>query len=149
MLELNQLYKLDCMEGMKQLPDGYFELAIVDPPYFRGPNERRYYGNKINKLNIPKKIKIGGKTYSVEQTDKFRMGAANVSAEVDYMNLVIRIGPYAEQKKEADFLHEVIHTIYDFLGYNNHDEKHIDELAQALYMVIQDNPKIFEKTMEK
>lgn len=33
MLELNKLYNLDCMEGMKQFPDKYFELAIVDPPY--------------------------------------------------------------------------------------------------------------------
>jgi site-specific DNA-methyltransferase (adenine-specific) len=33
MLELNQLYLMDCMEGMKQFPDKYFELAIVDPPY--------------------------------------------------------------------------------------------------------------------
>ena len=23
----------DCMEGMKRFPDGYFDLAIVDPPY--------------------------------------------------------------------------------------------------------------------
>ena len=33
MLELNNLYNMDCMEGMKQFPDKYFELAIVDPPY--------------------------------------------------------------------------------------------------------------------
>ena len=33
MLELNKLYNMDCMEGMKQFPDKYFELAIVDPPY--------------------------------------------------------------------------------------------------------------------
>ena len=33
MLELNQLYLMDCMEGMKHFPDKYFELAIVDPPY--------------------------------------------------------------------------------------------------------------------
>jgi len=32
-MELNQLYNMDCMEGMKQFPDKYFELAIVDPPY--------------------------------------------------------------------------------------------------------------------
>jgi site-specific DNA-methyltransferase (adenine-specific) len=32
-LELNQLYNMDCMDGMKQFPDKYFELAIVDPPY--------------------------------------------------------------------------------------------------------------------
>ena len=32
-LELNRLYNMDCMDGMKQFPDKYFELAIVDPPY--------------------------------------------------------------------------------------------------------------------
>ena len=26
-------YNIDCMTGMKQFPDGYFDLAIVDPPY--------------------------------------------------------------------------------------------------------------------
>ena len=31
--EMNQFYNLDCMEVMKQIPDKYFELAIVDPPY--------------------------------------------------------------------------------------------------------------------
>lgn len=24
---------MDCMEGMKEFPDNYFDLAIVDPPY--------------------------------------------------------------------------------------------------------------------
>jgi site-specific DNA-methyltransferase (adenine-specific) len=33
MLQLNNLYNMDCMDGMKEFPDGYFELAIVDPPY--------------------------------------------------------------------------------------------------------------------
>ena len=26
-------YNMDCMEGMKEFPDNYFDLAIVDPPY--------------------------------------------------------------------------------------------------------------------
>ena len=26
-------YNMDCMEGMRQFPDKYFDLAIVDPPY--------------------------------------------------------------------------------------------------------------------
>jgi len=33
MLELNHIYNMDCMEGMKQIPDKYFQLAICDPPY--------------------------------------------------------------------------------------------------------------------
>lgn len=28
-----KLYNMDCMEGMKGMPDKAFELAIVDPPY--------------------------------------------------------------------------------------------------------------------
>ena len=32
-------YNMDCMEGMKQFPDKYFELAIVDPPYGDGGGE--------------------------------------------------------------------------------------------------------------
>ena len=26
-------YNMDCMKGMKEFPDKYFDLAIVDPPY--------------------------------------------------------------------------------------------------------------------
>ena len=32
-------YNMDCMEGMKQFPDKYFDLAIVDPPYGGGFTE--------------------------------------------------------------------------------------------------------------
>ena len=33
MLEFNRLYLMDCMDGMREFPDKYFDLAIVDPPY--------------------------------------------------------------------------------------------------------------------
>lgn len=33
MLELNKLYLGDCMDYLKEFPDKYFELAIVDPIY--------------------------------------------------------------------------------------------------------------------
>ena len=26
-------YNMDCMQGMKEYPDKFFDLAIVDPPY--------------------------------------------------------------------------------------------------------------------
>lgn len=26
-------YNMDCMEAMREFPDGFFDLAIVDPPY--------------------------------------------------------------------------------------------------------------------
>ena len=32
---------MDCMEGMAQIPDKYFELAIVDPPYGIGESKKK------------------------------------------------------------------------------------------------------------
>ena len=41
MFELNRLYNVDCMEAMKEIPDGYFQLAIVDPPYGIGESGKK------------------------------------------------------------------------------------------------------------
>ena len=95
-------------------------------------------------MNIPNKIKIGGKTYNVIKTKNIDLGNTYYSAEIDYRNLEIRICPNNKEKMEVDFLHEMFHGILDFLGYSEHDEKHVDELANTLYMVIKDNPKMFK-----
>lgn len=42
----------DCMIGMKEYPDNYFDLAIVDPPYFSGPEKRGYYGRKVSPISV-------------------------------------------------------------------------------------------------
>ena len=34
----NEVFLMDCMEGMKQYPDKFFDIAIVDPPYGIGMN---------------------------------------------------------------------------------------------------------------
>ena len=43
-------YNMDCMQGMKEFPDKYFDLAIVDPPYGRkehgGKNRSGYVRQK-------------------------------------------------------------------------------------------------------
>lgn len=40
------------MIGMKRYPDAYFDLALVDPPYFSGPEKREYYGQRVSSLGI-------------------------------------------------------------------------------------------------
>ena len=45
-------YNMDCMEGMKAFSDKYFDLAIVDPPYFSGPERRKFYGRKISPSGV-------------------------------------------------------------------------------------------------
>ena len=41
MLELNKLYNMDCMKGLKEIPDKFFDLAVVDPPYGGGCSKCR------------------------------------------------------------------------------------------------------------
>ena len=36
--ELNRLYNLDSEKAIKRIPDKFFELAIIDPPYGIGEN---------------------------------------------------------------------------------------------------------------
>lgn len=42
----------DCMDGMSRYPDKHFDLAIVDPPYFSGPERREYYGAKRSRTGV-------------------------------------------------------------------------------------------------
>lgn len=42
----------DCMEYMRTVPDKAFDLAVVDPPYFSGPERRGYYGSRVSKIGV-------------------------------------------------------------------------------------------------
>lgn len=52
MTELNWFICGDCMDYLPLFPDSYFDLAIVDPPYFSGPERREYYGRKISPIGV-------------------------------------------------------------------------------------------------
>jgi len=93
-------------------------------------------------------VKIGGKHYSIEVSDNISLGRVNCSAEIDYEQLTITVAEQAKEKMEADLMHEIMHGIYFHLGYREHNEKEIDELASAFYMVIKDNPDLFVNMAE-
>lgn len=33
MIEINNIYNMDCLEGLKQIPDNSIDLVVTDPPY--------------------------------------------------------------------------------------------------------------------
>lgn len=33
MIELNKIYNMDCLEGMKMIPDNSVDFVLTDPPY--------------------------------------------------------------------------------------------------------------------
>lgn len=58
---MNIAYNIDCMEYMHTLPDNAFDLAVVDPPYFSGPEKRGYYGSKVSKIGVRRDYPISPK----------------------------------------------------------------------------------------
>ena len=62
-------------------------------------------------MKIPEKIKIGGKTYTVEITNKMDLGINNVSAEILYGDLYCR-----DRLRNVEWLHNSVGT----LGGGNH-----------------------------
>ena len=43
MIEIDQIYNQDCLEGMKQIDDGTVDLIIADPPYWKVVGEKWDY----------------------------------------------------------------------------------------------------------
>ena len=60
-------YNMDCMQGMKEFPDKYFDLAIVDPPYGIGENgDKNHTRSKVAKAKNYKAFSGN----DIEPTDK-------------------------------------------------------------------------------
>lgn len=73
--ELNKLYNEDCLEAMKQIPDKYFDLAIVDPPY-----------------GIGEKLLKGGKTGVVKFHEQYELNQwDNEIPPEEYFNELFRV----------------------------------------------------------
>ena len=52
------VFNEDCMKGMARYPDKYFDLAVVDPPYFSGPEKRGFYGTKVSKIGVHREYRV-------------------------------------------------------------------------------------------
>ena len=48
---MNVAYNMDCMAAMQKIPDHYFDLAVVDPPYGIGIDGQKLSINKNPKHN--------------------------------------------------------------------------------------------------
>jgi site-specific DNA-methyltransferase (adenine-specific) len=52
-MQLNKVYNVDCLEGLKQLEDNYIDLTITSPPY---DDIRKYNGYSFDFENIAKEL---------------------------------------------------------------------------------------------
>ena len=60
----------DCLDILRELPDCSYDLAIVDPPYFSGPERRGFYGQRESKIGV-KKIYEKSEKWEVPRKEYF------------------------------------------------------------------------------
>lgn len=80
----------DCIEGMATMNDKQFDLAIVDPEYFSGPEKKKYYGERVSSKNVrrvnyhtPKKWEVPDSQYFKELS---RVSIDQIVWGINYFN---------------------------------------------------------------
>lgn len=79
---MNIAFNMDCMEAMKQFPDKFFDLAVVDPPYGIG--------------NLTMSYTKGGKVrthgyFAAERKDYRKQGSWDVKPGKEYFDELFRV----------------------------------------------------------
>lgn len=89
-------------------------------------------------MHIPTRIKIGGIVYTVKQVEK-------ISREDEEAGLITGEEQQIELRKgKPDFMHETfLHEIFHAINMEL-PEREVEFLAQAMYQIIKDNPRVFQ-----
>lgn len=103
MLELNKIYCMDCLEGMKSIPDDTVDLIVTSPPYNNFRNRR----TQKNREDYWKRTNIVYKDFSDKMSDEDYM-----DWQIACINEMVRIikptGTIAYNHKDRIFNFEVL-----------------------------------------
>lgn len=72
-----EIKHIDCMDFMPDCKAKQFDLAIVDPPYFSGPDKLGYYGARVSSVGVDRP--------GYEKTDDWEVPGD------DYFNELLRV----------------------------------------------------------
>ncbi len=98
-------------------------------------------------MNIPEKVKIGWRTYKINQGEhRATNDGETLAGEIDYDDNTIYIyDKQSEDVKIATLLHEILHGIFLFSGHTDWrtNEDLVSCISENLYQVIKDNSEMF------
>lgn len=100
-------------------------------------------------MQIPEKIKIGWRTYNIEQGEH-RSGnnGGDLYGEIQYEKDQIYIYEgQSEENKRVTLLHEILHGIFFMTGQSEYrnNENLVTLLSENLYQVLKDNKLHFDE----
>ena len=68
---ISEVANMDCMAYMSQFPDKFFDLVIADPPYFSGPERRKYYGSSVSVTEVARREYPVTENWKVPEAEVF------------------------------------------------------------------------------
>ena len=89
MLELNKIYNMDCLEGLKQLEDNSVDLVITDPPYGDNFAYRRNNKSILNNESVDINFKFLELVYSKLKENKTLYIFTNYKFLNDILNYIV------------------------------------------------------------
>lgn len=103
MLELNKIYCMDCLDGMKQIPDNTIDLIVTSPPYNNFRNRR----TQKNREDYWKRTNIVYKNFSDKMSDEDYMDW-QIACINEMVRIIKPIGTIAYNHKDRIFNFEVL-----------------------------------------
>ena len=90
---ISEVHLMDCMDFMRQFPDGYFQLGIIDPPYGIGEDGGNTKGRALRKDGsfIPKVDKRNGAAIAVKPKEYKAGGWDNAAPDEEYFKELRRV----------------------------------------------------------
>lgn len=140
--ELNKIYNLDCLEGLKNLPSDSVDLIITSPPYNLGT--KHHTGNNHFKSYTDYNDDIPEELYQRWQIDVlnecYRVLKPTGSMWYNHKNRIrngIQITPY-EWILKSNFAHLVKQEIVWFNRSQNFDKCRFYPMTERVYWLVKD-----------
>ena len=87
-------------------------------------------------MKIPKKIKIGGRTFKVKLLNQVMFKGEEVGGVISFFDGTIEVTKRkSEDHNKQVFLHEIVHDIFEVIGMEQ-NEDNVDGIAHFLLQVI-------------
>lgn len=97
---------------------------------------------------LPNKIVVSGINYEIKEVN----GLAEehgLGGQILYEKGIIKIDSnMCEDKKEQVLVHEMLHSVFNEAGYDEHEEEMVVRLGIVLYQVLKNNNIYFGETEE-
>lgn len=95
-------------------------------------------------MRIPDKVKILYKEYDIEEQNNLHNNGGDLYGQIHYLPEKILLNSESSQEqKQATLIHEIIHGL-DEMYCIGLKEKQVEKLGNAFYMMVKDNPQMFE-----